>query len=237
MVPPVDTTATGTAKFHVNPNGTLSYEIDVNNINQVVGVPIRLKDGTDLTELLNLYATVNQKSFTQSLGAVNGQLVSGVLTANKLDGPLFGRNITDLVSFFTNKSAYVIVRTTQHQQGEIQGQILPGGMNAAIIGVNKTAGMNATTGVNKTAGMNATTGVNKTAGMNATTGVNKTAGMNATTGVNKTAGMNATTGVNKTAGMNATTGVNKTAGMNATTGAGMICHYLAQSKALLCMPR
>ncbi|MFZ0515021.1 MAG: CHRD domain-containing protein [Candidatus Nitrosopolaris sp.] len=177
VVPPVDTTATGTAKFHVNPNGTLSYEIDVNNINQVVGVPIRLKDGTDLTELLNLYATVNQKSFTQSLGAVNGQLVSGVLTANKLDGPLFGRNITDLVSFFTNKSAYVIVRTTQHQQGEIQGQILPGGMNAAIIGVNKTAGMNATTGVNKTAGM------------------------------------------------------------NATTGAGMICHYLAQSKALLCMPR
>ncbi len=137
VVPPVDTPATGTAKFHLNPNGTLSYEVDVNNINGVVGVPIKLKDGAELANLLNVYATVNQKSFTQSLGPVSGKLASGILTANDIYGPLIGKNITDLVPFLANKSAYVIVRTTPHQQGEIEGQIVPGGMNATA--VNKAA--------------------------------------------------------------------------------------------------
>ena len=141
VVPPIDTPATGTAKFHVNPNGTLSYEVDVNNIADVVGVPIKLKDGAELANLLNVYATVNQKSFTQSLGPVSGKLASGILTANDIYGPLIGKNITDLMPFFANKSAYVIVRTTPHQQGEIQGQILPAGMNKTA----PAAGMNATT--------------------------------------------------------------------------------------------
>ncbi len=160
VVPPVNTPATGIAKFHVNPNGTLSYEVDVNNIKNVIGVPIKLKSGAELAQLLNVYGTVNQKSFTQSLGAVSGKLSSGVLTANDIYGPLIGKNITDLLSFFTNKSAYVIVRTTQNQPGEIEGQVLPG-MSAATAAptapVNKTSAMNVTAAptapVNKTSAM------------------------------------------------------------------------------------
>jgi len=161
MAPPVDTPATGTAKFHLNPNGTMSYEVDVNNINDVVGVPIKLKDGTELAELLNLYQTVNQKSFTQSLGTTNGQLTNGVLTGAKLDGPLFGKNVTDLISFIKNGSAYVTIRTTPNQQGEIRGQILPSSA-AGMTAPTTAAGMNKTTtaaapAMNKTAAANAST--------------------------------------------------------------------------------
>jgi CHRD domain len=128
MVPPVNTAATGAAKFHLNPNGTLSYEVDVSNINGVIGAPVGAKNGTELVELLNLYATTgggNKQQSAYPTGPVNGQLVSGVITADKLDGPLFGKNVTDLVNMFKTKSIYVTVRTTQNQHGEIQGQIVP----------------------------------------------------------------------------------------------------------------
>jgi uncharacterized protein (DUF2342 family) len=132
VVPPVNTPATGTAKFHLNPNGTLSYEVDVNNMKDVIGVPVKLKNGAEVAQLFNVYSTVGGKSFTQSLGPVSGKLSSGVLTANDIYGPLIGKNITDLLSFFTNKSANVIVRTTENQPGEIEGQVLPAGLNTAM---------------------------------------------------------------------------------------------------------
>jgi hypothetical protein len=149
VVPPVSTPATGTAKFHLNPNGTLSYEVDVNNIKDVIGVPVKLKNGAEVAQLLNVYATVGGKSFTQSLGPVSGKLSSGVITTNDIYGPLIGKNITDLVSFFTNKSANVIVRTTENQAGETEGQVLPAGLSTAM---NVTAAPTsaATAPVNKT---------------------------------------------------------------------------------------
>jgi CHRD domain len=245
VVPPVDTPATGIAKFHVNPNRTLSYEVDVNNINNVVGVPIKLKDGTELAELLNLYATVNQKSFTQSLGATNGQLTSGVLTGAKLDGPLFGKNVTDLIPFLANKSANVVVRTTPHQQGEIQGQILPGAAPAAA----PASGTNATTSAaNKTAPAPAPSQAPAPAPSQAPAPAPSqapaptaapSAGMNSSApapaaGMNKTAPTAApSAGMNSSAPAPAA-GMNKTGGMGATSLGNMICHYIPQSKSLLC---
>jgi len=151
VVPPVDTGATGTAKFTTNPNGTLSYEVDVNNINQVVGAPVSTRNGTQLVELLNLYATTgggNKQQSAYPTGPVTGQLVSGLITADKLNGPLFGKNVTDLINYIKSGSAYVTVRTTSHQQGEIRGQILPPSAaptTVAAPGMNKTAGMKAIT--------------------------------------------------------------------------------------------
>lgn len=147
VVPPVNTPATGTAKFHLNPNGTLSYEVDVNNIKDVIGVPVKLKNGAEIAQLLNVYATVGGKAFTQSLGPVSGKLSSGVITANDIYGPLIGKNITDLLSSFTNKSANVIVRTQENQAGEIEGQVLPAGVSTAM---NAIAAPAPAAAVNKT---------------------------------------------------------------------------------------
>jgi CHRD domain len=129
MQPPVSTSASGTAKFSVDPNGTLSYEVDANNINQVIGVPLMQKNGTILAELLNVYANTgvsqgyNRQQAAIPTGPINGKLTAGVLTGNQLFGPLFGKNITDLVSSIKSGAVYVAIRTTSHQQGEIRGQI------------------------------------------------------------------------------------------------------------------
>ena len=170
MVPPVDTGATGTARFNANPNGTLSYEVDVNSINQVVGAPISLKNGTELVELLNLYATTgggNKQQSAYPSGPVTGQLVSGIITADKLNGPLFGKNVTDLINYIKSGSAYVTLRTTPHQQGEIRGQIVPQSAAAtttvAAPGMNKTAGTKATATTTRVTSA-AVSGINKTAG-------------------------------------------------------------------------
>ena len=182
VVPPVNTPATGTAKFHLNPNGTLSYQVDVNNINGAIGVPIKLKSGLDLAELINIYQTVNQKAFTQSLGTTNGVLAKGVITAANLLGPLLGKNVTDVVPFLANKSASVIVRTQGHQMGEMGGQILPGAAPASSAAAPAAPGMNTTT----------------------------------------------------SAAPAPAAGMNKTGGMGATSLGNMICHYIPQSKSLLC---
>jgi hypothetical protein len=143
MVPPVNTPATGVAKFHMNPDGSLCYSVDVSHITGVLGAHIGTKNGTELADLTNPYATM-QFYPTGTIGAyptasVNGTLTSGdikaglrgppgqggVISPLGLVGPLIGKNVTDLDNILKTKSGYVTVRTLDHQRGEIQGQILP----------------------------------------------------------------------------------------------------------------
>jgi CHRD domain len=205
IVPPTNSTATGTATFSVNPNGNMSYQVDAMNINKVIGVPVSLKNGTELAELLNLYATTGGGNRQQSAiptGPVNGPLTSGVITADKLDGPLFGKSVTDLVNLIKSGSAYVTVRTTPNQHGEIRGQIIPSSAAPITAAAPSTAAVPAPAPVmNKTAGTNVTSTsaapvMNKTAGMAApttTAAAPTTAAVPAPAPVmNKTAGTNVT---------------------------------------------
>jgi hypothetical protein len=129
VTPPVNTPATGTAKFQVNPNGTLSHEVDVMNLNKVIGSHIGSKNGTELAQLLDPYAIVstgfNQVKSVYPTGLVNGKLGSGVITSDKLLGPLTGKNVTDLTNAIKHGGVYAYIRTQPNQQGEIAGQIVP----------------------------------------------------------------------------------------------------------------
>ena len=141
MVPPVNTHAIGVARFHMNPDGSLCYSVDVYHITGVRGSHIGTKNGTELADLINPYATM-QFYPTGTIGAystasVNGTLTSGdikvgirgppgqggVVSPLGLVGPLVGKNVTDLDN--KSKNAYVTVRTLDHQRGQIQGQIHP----------------------------------------------------------------------------------------------------------------
>jgi hypothetical protein len=200
MQPPVSTPATGTAKLSLNPNGTLSYEVDANNIDKVIGVPIDLKNGTLLAELLNVYATTgtgNRQQATIPTGPIAGKLIAGVLTNSSLNGPLFGKSISDLANTIKSAGgAFITIRTQAHQQGEIRGQITAGAAPAAAPAANKTAGAApaAAPAANKTAGAApaAAPAANKTAGAApaAAPAANKTAGAApaAAPAANKTAG-------------------------------------------------
>ena len=85
-MPPIKTGATGTAKFTVNSNDTLNYEMIVNNIDAVIGARISLKNGSLLAEVFNPYAIHNGKSGIPT-GQINGVLSSGVITLDDLSGP------------------------------------------------------------------------------------------------------------------------------------------------------
>ena len=91
VVPRVNTPATGIAKFHTNSNGTLTYEIDVMKLNKVIASHISSKNGTEILQLLNPYATTstgfNQVKSLYPTRVVNGRLASGVITVDDLLAP------------------------------------------------------------------------------------------------------------------------------------------------------
>ena len=58
---PVNTPATGTAKFQLNQNGTMSYEVDAKNLDKVIDASIDYKNATEVVSLINPYATVSYR--------------------------------------------------------------------------------------------------------------------------------------------------------------------------------
>jgi hypothetical protein len=96
LTPPVSTT-TGTAKFNVDAQGNMSYQLDVKNIKGVIGAHISLQNGTDLAQVFNPYVEIAGKSEIPT-GEVNDQLSKGVLTTRDLSGTLEGKNVTDLTN-------------------------------------------------------------------------------------------------------------------------------------------
>lgn len=146
MVPPVNTHATGNAGFHINPDGSLCYSVNATDITGVLGAHIGYKNGTALAELLNPYAAINTQQ-AYPTGPVNGLLTAGdiksgihgppgqggVISPNSLTGPLIGKNVSDLDKIIRDKSAYVTIRTLDHQRGEVQGQIVPSNSNISCL--------------------------------------------------------------------------------------------------------
>ena len=102
LKPPVSTT-TGTAKFNVDAQGNMSYQLDVKNIKGVIGAHISLQNGTDLAQVFNPYVEIAGKSEIPT-GEVNGQLSKGVLTTRDLSGTLEGKNVTDLTNLMNTGS-------------------------------------------------------------------------------------------------------------------------------------
>jgi len=124
LSPSVNTVATGTAKFNLDSNGNMAYNIGVKNLKGVIGAHISLQNGTDLAQVFNPYVQVNGRSEIPT-GQVNGQLSKGIITESDLSGPLSGKNVTDLATLMKNNSVYVVIRTVGHENGEIQGVITP----------------------------------------------------------------------------------------------------------------
>ena len=115
-----DVTSTGISGFIVNSgNSKVWYQIEAEGLRGVTQAHIHSgKAGENGPVVATL--------FKGNKDTVNGALVQGSITADKLEGPLKGKSILDLIDLFGKASAYVNVHTETFPDGEIRGQISKG---------------------------------------------------------------------------------------------------------------
>ena len=115
-----DVTATGMAGFIVNNAKTkIWYQVEAEGLKKVTQAHIHSgKIGDNGPVVVTL--------FKGNKDSVNGALVQGSITADKLEGPLKGKSISDLVNLIQKSSAYVNIHTQSFPDGEIRGQISKG---------------------------------------------------------------------------------------------------------------
>ena len=137
-VPPKDTTATGTATFNVIGTDSITYTVRVKDMQMVTAAHIHQGNaGENGPVLVTLYNNPTPSAMT------NGELAKGTITATNLEGPLAGKQITDLISMIKSGGTYANVHTTANPMGEIRGQIVEGktgigGTNTANQGISQS---------------------------------------------------------------------------------------------------
>jgi hypothetical protein len=110
-VPPIDTPATGMAQFQLSSDGKeINYDLTATNLN-----------GFMMAHIHQGKTGENGQPVTTALSMGKAKI-----TSSDLQGPLTGKQISDLVDLMKNGGAYVNVHTQQHQNGEIRGQIMSG---------------------------------------------------------------------------------------------------------------
>ena len=116
-IPPVQTTAYGMAWFKPMQD-KVWFKLNVTDMQGVTQAHIHTgKQGENGPPVVTLY-----KSDTPQ--PINGKLAYGNITANLLEGPMKGKQISDLATAMSNGSTYVNVHTEKYPNGEIRGQIM-----------------------------------------------------------------------------------------------------------------
>ena|SRR5215208_1761604 len=113
-VPPTNSQATGMAEVTVTGNNA-QYSVNATNMQSVTAGHIHSggqgENGPIVVTLFKNESPTNDVSET------------GSITADKLEGPMAGKQLTDLVTAMTNGETYVNIHTEQNPNGEIRGQI------------------------------------------------------------------------------------------------------------------
>ncbi len=119
VVPAVDTLATGSATFTIDPTGTRAYfKLTVSNITGVIASRVHEgKPGTNGRGVLILYPGPTQS------GTFTGVLAQGNFNASVLIGSLTNKTLAEFAVLLQGGLAYVNVGTVNNPQGEIRGQI------------------------------------------------------------------------------------------------------------------
>jgi hypothetical protein len=130
-VPPVGTDATGRIILTINSQqDTLDYRISLSNLNGIVtGAHIhRGSAGTNGPIVANLnvhgaFASASAGGSGDVGGATTSTSTGGTIASADLNGPLSGKQVSDLIKLIEDGNAYVNVHTDQNPDGEIRGQL------------------------------------------------------------------------------------------------------------------
>ena len=108
--PPVTTSATGMAQFQLTADGSqINYKLNATNLNNF------------------MMAHIHQGKASENGPPVTAPLSmgSGKITASDLQGPLAGKQLSDLINLMKTGGTYTNIHTQTNQNGEIRGQISP----------------------------------------------------------------------------------------------------------------
>lgn len=148
VVPPVDTSGTGSATFQKETN-TISYSLNVLDVCDITNIQLHYGErGEEGPLIANLYQSKNGlnlfddkdnlfDSDNNSLNS-NNDFVTDVSSVQKscnfsysggfdesaLQGQFKDGTIDELTNAMANNNIYVVVNSEQHPEGEIRGQIL-----------------------------------------------------------------------------------------------------------------
>jgi hypothetical protein len=113
-VPPVQTEATGVAEFTPMGMDSIGYSINATNIEGVTAGHIHQgakgENGPVVVTLFKYDTPMNEVS------------ENGTITADKLEGPMAGKQVSDLAAAGANGTLYVNIHTEMNPNGEIRGQ-------------------------------------------------------------------------------------------------------------------
>ena len=122
VVPPTNSKTTGTSEFTLSSDGmSMTYEVSVTDIDGVTLAQIY--EGQEDENGPAVSTLIRFKDITPS-GPVNGLLAQGIITTDNLQGPLSGKQVSDLAELIENNNTYVEIQTTENPNGEIRGQII-----------------------------------------------------------------------------------------------------------------
>jgi hypothetical protein len=115
-VPPVQTNATGMAEITpVAPTfDSIDYNVNATNIEGATAGHVHLgKPGENGPIVVTLF------KYDSPMKEVSE---NGTITADKLEGPMAGKQISDLAAAGANGTLYINIHTEQNPNGEIRGQ-------------------------------------------------------------------------------------------------------------------
>jgi hypothetical protein len=120
-VPPTNSKATGNSTLIPSSDGmNIKYELNVEDIDNVTTAQIQQgKKGGNGPVVVTL---IQFKAKAPTV-PVDGLLAEGNIAADKPQGPLRGKQISDLTTLIGKNNAYVNILTKQNPEGEIRGQI------------------------------------------------------------------------------------------------------------------
>jgi hypothetical protein len=115
-VPPNESPSTGFAWVKIT-DDKIRYEVNVTDMDKVNAAHIHLAEaGKNGPIVLTLFKGGPTEQVNGTVGEAN-------VTASNLEGPMKGKNVTDLVTAIKNGTTYVNVHTTDFPDGEIRGQL------------------------------------------------------------------------------------------------------------------
>jgi hypothetical protein len=114
-VPPTNSQATGMAEFTVM-GDSVEYTVNASGMQGVTAGHIHSgKQGENGPVVVTLFKNDSPANEVSETGSI---------TPDKLEGPMAGKQLTDLASAMSNGDTYVNVHTEQNPNGEIRGQIM-----------------------------------------------------------------------------------------------------------------